>query len=40
MKGNITPARWMVVHMGGDKSFCHVEEIINSSDSTRDNIML
>ena len=40
MKGNITPARWMVVHMGGDQSFCHVEEIINSSDSTRDNIML
>ena len=40
MKGSIIPARWMAVHMGGDKSFCHVEEIINSSASTRDNIML
>lgn len=38
--GNITPARWVAVHMGSDKSFCHFEEITNSSAPTGDNIIL
>lgn len=39
-RGSITPARWIAVHMGGDKSFCHFEKITNSSAFTGDNIVL